>query len=417
MKKRVLVKGPALSRSGYGEQTRFALRALREHEDRFDIFLINIPWGHTGYIINDDEERQWLDFLLQKTMQAIHNKQPFDISLQVTIPNEWEKIAPVNIGYTAGIETTKVAPQWIVKGAEMDKIIVVSNHSKQVYETTTCEVTNQQTGESIPDFRCETPIEVVNYPVRNFEPSSIEGFKLDFNFNFLSVAQWGPRKNLDNTITWFLEEFADEKVGLVLKTNIAKDCLIDRLLTEQRLKNLLSRHQERKCKVYLLHGILSEEEMTWLYQHKKLKAMVSLTHGEGFGLPLFEAAYNGMPIIAPVWSGQADFLYGENKKGKIRPMVASVGYTMQPVPAEAVWDGVIEKDSMWAHPNEKDYKKRLREVYKSYDRHLSVAKKLKKNIIKNFKEEVAYQEFADKVWTPSEEESSWGETLEKIDLV
>ena len=98
-------------------------------------------------------------------------------------------------------------------------------------------------------------------------------------------------------------------------------------------------------------------------------------------------------------------------------MVASVGYTMQPVPAEAVWDGVIEKDSMWAHPNEKDYKKRLREVYKSYDRHLSVAKKLKKNIIKNFKEEVAYQEVADKVWTPSEEESSWGETLEKIDLV
>ena len=33
----------------------------------------------------------------------------FDISVQVTIPNEWKNIAPLNIGYTAGIETTKVA--------------------------------------------------------------------------------------------------------------------------------------------------------------------------------------------------------------------------------------------------------------------------------------------------------------------
>ena len=302
MKKRVIVKGPALSRSGYGEQTRFALRALREHEDRFDIFLLNIPWGHTGYIINDDEEREWMDFLLQKTMHAVHNKQPFDISLQVTIPNEWERIAPINIGYTAGIETTKVASQWIIKGVEMDRIIVVSNHSKQVYETGTCEVTNEQTGERVPNFRCETPIDVVNYPVREFKSSPIEGFKPASNFNFLAIAQWGPRKNLENTIKWFVEEMKEEEVGLVVKTNIAKDCILDRRLTTERLRALLAPYSDRKCKIYLLHGILSEEEMTWLYRHKKIKAMVSLTHGEGYGLPLFEAAYNGLPIITPVWS-------------------------------------------------------------------------------------------------------------------
>ena len=47
-----------------------------------------------------------------------------------------KKIAPFNVGYTAGIETTKVAHQWIQKANEMNKIIVVSNHSKQVFENT-----------------------------------------------------------------------------------------------------------------------------------------------------------------------------------------------------------------------------------------------------------------------------------------
>jgi len=161
MKKRILVKGPALSRSGYGEQTRFALRSLRSREDIFDIYLINIGWGHTGHISDTSEETQWIEGLLHKTMVHFQNQQPIDISLQVTIPNEWEKIAPVNIGYTAGIETTKVAPGWIDKGNEMNKIIVVSNHAKHVYETTARTVQHPMNGSEV-QIHCETPIEVVN---------------------------------------------------------------------------------------------------------------------------------------------------------------------------------------------------------------------------------------------------------------
>ena len=122
--KTILVRGPALSRSGYGEQTRFALRSLRAYEERFNILLANTSWGQTGWISDTGEEREWLDVLLAKGHQHIQAKLPIDISLQVTIPNEWERIAEVNIGYTAGIETTKIAPQWIEKSRLMDKIIV-----------------------------------------------------------------------------------------------------------------------------------------------------------------------------------------------------------------------------------------------------------------------------------------------------
>ena len=128
MKKKILVRGPVLSRSGYGEQTRFAVRSLRAYEDVFDIFIIPTSWGKTGWVWQENEERQWIDERIKET--AIYNSQggQFDMSLQVTIPNEWEKLAPINVGYTAGIETTKVAPQWIEKSYLMDRIIVVSNH-------------------------------------------------------------------------------------------------------------------------------------------------------------------------------------------------------------------------------------------------------------------------------------------------
>ena len=124
MKKKIVLKGPLLSRSGYGEQARFALRSIRMREEEYDIFLINIRWGNTGWIWEDSEERDWIDEHIQKTVHYIegyrkHNLPPqFDISLQVTIPQEWEKIALINIGYTAGTESTKISPQWCEKGVQ-----------------------------------------------------------------------------------------------------------------------------------------------------------------------------------------------------------------------------------------------------------------------------------------------------------
>ena len=160
MRKKIIVNGPALSQSGYGEHTRFLLRALRSREDIFDIYLNNLNWGKTNWLFHDDDERRWIDFLLQKTV--FHTKQngQFDLSAQVTIPNEWKPMAPVNIGVTAGIETTKVSPQWIEKSWGVNKIITISEHSKQVYESTSYQATNNQTGEKFV-ASCKAPIEIV----------------------------------------------------------------------------------------------------------------------------------------------------------------------------------------------------------------------------------------------------------------
>jgi len=399
--KTILVKGPALSRSGYGEQTRFALRALRAYENRFNILLVNIPWGHTGWIAETGEERDWYDHILAKGHAHIQQQLPIDISLQVTIPNEWEKIAPINIGYTAGIETTKVAPHWLDKARLMDKIIVVSNHSKNVYNSTVYEGQIEQTGEKV-EFRNTTPIEVVNYPVRSLEKQDLD-IKLDYDFNFLAVAQMGPRKNIPNTVYWFIDEFHNEEVGLVLKTNTANCSTKDLLNTTKNLKSITDQYPDRKCKIYLLHGDLTLEQMNSLYTNKKIKSFVTFTHGEGFGMPIFEAAYHGLPVIAPSWSGQNDFLYaavkyGKQKKAKLRPLFCKTEYSIVKVPKDVVWEGVITEDSGWCNVTATNARKSMRDMYTNHSKYKGLATKLKKHLIENFTEEQQYAAFADHVY-------------------
>ena len=111
MKKKVIVRAPFLTQSGYGEHGRFVLRALKEYEEFFDIYAMPTNWGNTGWLWEDNEERQWFDKIIHKTVSYNSSGSPlYDMSVQVTIPNEWVKMAPVNIGVTAGIETTQVAP-------------------------------------------------------------------------------------------------------------------------------------------------------------------------------------------------------------------------------------------------------------------------------------------------------------------
>jgi len=395
--KKIIVRGPALSRSGYGEQTRFALRALRKHQDKFDIYLVPTNWGATSWVTEDDEERRWLDTLIQKTVVYIQQSPAFDISLQVTIPGEFERIAPYNIGYTAGIETTKVSQQWLEKTHLVNKIIVPSEHSKSVFETSSWQRVDPRTNQQV-NITCASPVEVVNFPVKNVEPEKID-LKLSTDFNFLCVAQWGIRKNVESTIRWFVEEFHnDSDVGLVLKANLAKNCLIDKRHCESRLKGLLSQYPERRCKIYQLHGAMSEGEMTSMYTHPKIKAIVSTTHGEGFGLPLFEAAYNGLPVVAPNWSGQKDFLYApvkdkKTKKIKSKPLFLKVDYSLEPIQPEAVWENILIPESSWAVPREGSYKQCLRKLYKNYTTYKSQAGKLKKYLQKELSEQNQYNNF------------------------
>tara|TARA_R110001583_G_scaffold86442_4_gene225766 strand:- start:1924 stop:3177 length:1254 start_codon:yes stop_codon:yes gene_type:complete len=358
MKHKILVKGPVLTRSGYGEQSRFALEALRSREDLFDIYIQPLQWGKTSWIAEQSEQKEWIDSIIEKTIGFIQQGGKFDLSLQITIPNEFEEMATVNVGYTAGIESTLVSAEWLqIINQIMNSVIVVSSFSTVAFKETT--YSGEIDGRPAI-LKLEKPIDYVNYAVKEYEDVEPLDIKFKNEINFLSVAQWGPRKNMANTVKWFIEEFHDDEVGLVVKTNIAKNSVIDRDHMYRRLKDQINAtYPDKKCKIYLIHGDMTEAEMHALYKHPNIKAMISFPHGEGFGLPLFEAAYSALPIVCTGWSGQMDFLCDESGKDQFY----NVSFDINQIPDEVVWEKVLIKESSWAYPRETSAKEQMRKCY------------------------------------------------------
>jgi glycosyltransferase involved in cell wall biosynthesis len=82
------------------------------------------------------------------------------------------------------------------------------------------------------------------------------------------------------------------------------------------LAQRIEQHQERGKRMFWLDGI-SDEMLEEIY--RSCKALLAASEGEGFGLPLIEAAQHGLPIIArdiPVFRevavGHAYYFRGED---------------------------------------------------------------------------------------------------------
>ena len=407
MKKQVLVIGPALSRSGYGEQTRFALRALKSFKDEIDVYIIPTAWGNTGWIVDNDKERAWIDERIQETQKRNAYQLGYNASIQVDVPwapppkgipaekaPGWRRLTDYDVGYTAGVETNKISPEWIERSQLMKKIIVVSKHSKNVFDDTIYTAVDQKTGRQM-QIQNKTAVDVVGFPYRGITPSASLGLDLKHKFNFLTVAQWCQRKNLNNTIKWFVESFHDKDVGFVIKANLMKNCLMDRNRTAMSIRNILHGYPNRKCSVHLLHGNMTDEEMQALYLEPNIKAYLSLSHGEGFGIPMFDAVCNGMPVVTAPWSGPLDYLTMPGKKGRTTVAAARVEFTMSQIQNDAVWNGILNSDSMWCYADEASAKQKMVDVFNRYSKYKKHATALKKHIVKKFNQAALYKKFVE----------------------
>ena len=407
MKKRVLLKAPILTQSGYGEHSRFIYRALKSREDLFDLYIEPLNWGKTGWLWEDSEERRDIDLCVGKFYQVVQQKTPnaFDICVNVDLPTAWKRVAPLMIGVTAGIECDATSPTWLQPCfSQVDKIVVPSDFSKEGFLNSIekyRDAFDQNTRNQLEvlNDQLKDKISVVHYPVKSFNETELE-LQLETDFNFLLVAQWGPRKNIEETIKTFYREFYEESdVGLIIKTNVARNSTPDRFLTNKKLQSIKEEFDGAQCKVYLIHGEMTNDEIHSLYVHPKVKAMINFGHGEGYGLPLFEAAYCGLPVITHDFGGQRDFLYApkKNKKGveKIRPHFSKVPYKLEPVQAGAVWQGVIEADAEWAFPNMSAAGTAMKEAYKNHGLLKSEAKRLKGWLEQEFEKGKKYNKFVE----------------------
>ena len=105
-----------------------------------------------------------------------------------------------------------------------------------------------------------------------------------------------------------------------------------------------------------------------LYNHPKVKAHITLTHGEGFGRPLLEATLSQKPVIAPNWSGHLDFLS--------KDLAVLLGGDQQDVKKGAVPDDMMTEGAQWFGVNYQQASTTMKDVYKSYKKYILNAKKL-----------------------------------------
>jgi glycosyltransferase involved in cell wall biosynthesis len=324
--KKIGFVGPVATRSGYGAHARDILSSLIR-SNKYDIKVISLPWGSTPMDALDNEDD--LSIAIRSRIVPHFTEQP-DIFIQVSIPNEFQTVGKFNIGITAGIETTACAPVWIEGCNRMNLIITTSEHSKNVFEMTSYDQMDKNTNQKVGELRLTTPVEVL------LEGSDLDTyFKTDDvnididkelkdvkeSFAFLFVGHWiqgglgADRKDIGMLIHTFCNAFKDKatsnKPALILKTSGATFSIIDREECTRKIQEVRAAIGPKAPNVYLLHGDLTDSEMNSLYNHPKIKAMVSFTHGEGYGRPLQEFALIGKPVITSEWSGHLDFLKKE----------------------------------------------------------------------------------------------------------
>ena len=385
MKQTLFISCPIDTMSGYGARSRDIVKALLKH-DKYDIKIISQRWGATpfGALDRNDPEDQKILSLIWNQPQI-----PFqpDIWIQLTVPNEFQPVGKFNIGMTAGIETTLCDASWIEGLNRMNLNLVSSRHAAQVFHQSTFEKRDKNTNQLVENVKLTASIEVLfegadlnkYFPIDDDDlPETELVLELDEikeDFCFLFVGHWlqgelgEDRKNIGYLIKSFSETFKNKKAApaLILKTNSATCSIMDR---DDMLKKIDAVRKTVKGdlpNVYLLHGELEDEDINHLYNHPKVKTMVSLTKGEGFGRPLLEFSLTKKPIIASAWSGHMDFLHPEYS--------VLIGGELKQVHPSAVVQNMILQESMWFTPNDAEVGAKLKDVYENYKKHTELAKR------------------------------------------
>lgn len=369
----VIVSCPIDTYSGYGARSRDFVKALLALE-KYNVKILSQRWGNTRFGYLDDHKETELKTLIIPKIDS----QP-DVWIQITVPNEFQKVGKYNIGVTAGIETTICDASWIEGCNRMNLVLTSSNHSKKVFEETTFSQTDKNTKQVVKEIKLSTPVEVLfeGADTSKYFPtkSSIDLSSIKESFCFLFVGHWLPgtlgqdRKNVGYMIKSFLETFKNKKdaPALVLKVSYGNSSIMDRERLLANIHNIKATVKGKLPKIYLVHGDLTDQEMNSLYNHPKIKAMVSLTKGEGFGRPLLEFSLVNKPIIASGWSGQIDFLN--------RDMALLVGGTLTQVDKSAVVKNVILPEGTWFTPDDAQVGSAYKAVVKNYKKIILLAKK------------------------------------------
>lgn len=367
----VVVSCPIDTYSGYGARARDLVKALLKLE-KYDVKILSQRWGNTRFGYLKDHNEHELASLIIPNLTARPN-----VWVQVTVPNEFQAVGEYNIGVTAGIETTISDPSWIEGLNRMNLNLVSSQHAKETFQRSQFNI--EENGQIKGHISLQKPVEVLfeGADLTKYFPASskFDLSEVKEDFAYLFVGHWlqgnfgQDRKNVGYMVKVFLEVFKNKKnqPALILKTQSANASVLDRDQLLKKIDDIRKTVKGTLPNIYLIHGEMSDEEINHLYNHPKVKAMVSFTKGEGFGRPLLEFSLVNKPVIASNWSGHIDFLDKE--------FCYLVNGTLTNVDRSAAVEKMILQESQWFTPNDTEAATALRVVYDNYKKYTELAKR------------------------------------------
>ena len=379
----LLVTAPVGTRSGYGAHSRDICRSLIDL-DRFDVKIYPVRWGNTPQNALSEQNSHDLPIIKRLLGSPNMDRQP-DIHVHIVVPNEFKPIGKYNIGITAGIETTLCPAEWIQGLNKMDLNIVPANFVKETIDRSQFDERDTNTGDVLNKLQISKPVEVLFEGVdtkiygktREFSKDLIDAFKpIKEDFCFLFVGHWlagnlgEDRKDAGSLLKTFLETFKNQKnqPALIMKTGGASPSVLDREEIVNKVNDIKKTVDGDLPNVYFLHGDLRDEEVNQLYNHPKVKAHITFTHGEGFGRPLLEASLSEKPILAPAWGGQIDFLSKDN--------AFLLPGSLSEVKKDSIPKGMLVQGAQWFTVIYHYCSNVMKEVVKNYSKHIVKGKKL-----------------------------------------
>lgn len=371
-KRTLLYSGCIYSESGYGQKAADIGRSLIEiaNENDFKLLIYPLRWGNTP-----DVKRPEFDLYTLKSNQIEGN---VELYIHCGMPDEcYFDQASNSLLFSSTVETTILPARYIESvNKNYTSLIVPSEFNRLVAVDSKYKLSNGDL------FELTKPVITIHEGIRPIESTKFDLSNVKEQFAFISVGTWLPgdigedRKDIGMMIKTFLETFKNKQnqPALIFKSSLGASSISDQLATIEKINEIKATVSGNFPNIYLIHGELTDGEMKSLYEHHKVKAMVSFTKGESVGRPLLEFAMTGKPVIASGFSGLLDFL------SKGHPILGGELTNVHP----SVANEILMKESQWFTVDYIKAADTLRDVKNNYQKYLEKSSKEKKNIQKQF---------------------------------
>jgi len=280
----LVVRGPFSQPSGYAHLGRRLIQTLRQR--RVPLQVIGVVGGEV-----------WEAEPLDRPVAA-------RAMLNVLVPQVVERVPGLASVTFTMFEGTRIPEAWRRHSAASDLVVVPSRSSWTAWAAA-----------GFPEDRLRLcplgvdpePAAVAPGPL----PLAVAGGRpvSGFRHRFLNVSDFIARKNVDGLLrVWLRATSRADDAVLVLKLGKGESAAARAALADLvgRVQAQVGRRMEEAAPVLLVDQTLDEAGMTALFH--AATHYVSLSHGEGWDLPMSKAGAMGLGLVAPRHSSYLDYL-------------------------------------------------------------------------------------------------------------